>query len=652
MILGIMDSEGRGAHLREELEPIALRLQPRGASCLTAGWAGRQLAVSWIPGQHEDPSRGPRPYVSQDQTIVVMAEGRIYNAGDLRSRIGIDPGCQTPSAAEIIGRLYEKRPQAFLDPVNGQFAFVLWDEVKHALLLGRDRLGIESLFYSPAGPRLVFGSSLRGMMATGWVPRRLNHEAVLQYLLYCYNPTPETLVRNVFKVPAGHVVSVHGSTLSATRYWRLSFAETQVKTEGEYREEVLELIQDAIRIRLDPHRPAGVFLSGGTDSSAIVSLASRLSTRPIQTFSFRCQGRSYDESPYARFVANHYGTRHTEVPYGPECLSLITSAVEWMDEPFCDVGIEIGTYLLGRAAGGNVDHVFSGEGGDELFGGHPVYVADTAAALVNRMPRLMLTPLAHLLQRIPDSDQKKNLQVKLKRFAYSLAFPPELLSHRWRAYYTPVELRALCTRELLADCDMDRVFEGMLRHTREADGRDRLSRSLHADYSTLVDFYLRRLGLLRQHSIERRLPLLDHRLVEYAAKIPSRLKIRHLSETKYIYRRILEGVLPAEILHNRPKLGHSVPMKNWLRENGDLREWAWGILGDGTFRGRGFFRPPVVRRMLDEHVRKSHNHSHRLWGLIVMESWLRSWFDPEFGASPPAAGAGASLPGAAEQASR
>jgi asparagine synthase (glutamine-hydrolysing) len=299
-----------------------------------------------------------------------------------------------------------------------------------------------------------------------------------------------------------------------------------------------------------------------------------------------------------------------------------------MDEPFCDIGIELGTYLLGQAAQGKVSYVFSGEGGDELFGGHPVYVADKLATVVDRLPQSLMSPLVRTLQKLPDSDQKKNFQVKLKRFAYSFSFPPELLSHRWRIYYTPEELQELCTDDFIASCDMTRVFDGVLKYSRETDGRDLLSRSLYSDYYTLVNFYLRRLELLRAFSLESRLPLLDHRLVEYAAKIPSRLKIRRLSDTKYIYKKVLEGVLPRQILYDRPKLGHSIPMKNWMRDDVHLRGWMAEVLSNGSLRNGGFFRKDFIHQMVEEHIQKTHNYSHRLWGLMVLELWLRTWHDP------------------------
>jgi len=630
VILGAWDRSGTGGELAAELRRAGARLAPGKKNAQVTAWHNRHVALCWIPSGIDTLDEASQPFATRDQSIVSLFEGKIYNSAEigtaaLDSHLAFDQS----RSGEALGYLYQRYGERLLDRVNGKFAFALWDERNQRLLLGRDRLGIEPLFYCNDGKRVVFSSSLRGLLATGWVSKELNYEAVLQYLVYCYNPGLETFLQGVTKLPAGHLLSIDGSGASMKQYWRLNFGETQVKTEGEYREEVLGLIEDAIRICLDPHQSPGILLSGGTDSSTIVSLASRMSNEPLRTFSFRCEGRSYDESQYARLIARRHGTDHTEIPYDPDHLSLIANAVETMDEPFCDIGIEIATYLLGRAAQGKVSYMFSGEGGDELFGGHPVYVADKFAAVVDRFPRILTGSLVQLLQKIPDSDQKKNFQVKLKRFAYSLSFPSELLSHRWRAYYKPEELQELCTEDFLASCNLRRLYDGMLRYSSETDGWDPLSRSLYSDYYTLVNFYLRRLGLLRGFSIESRQPLLDYRLVEYAAKIPSRMKIRGVSDTKYIYKKILEGVLPREILYDRPKLGHSVPMKNWLREDATLQKWVEEILSESSILKRGFFRYSVVRRFVDEHLSRRHNHSHRLWGLVVLELWLKAWLDPQ-----------------------
>ena len=629
MILGILDKTRQSAELTDRLLRAAQQVSSERQGVDVEVWSNGNLALCSIPRGIRTLDESPQPFLNEDESVVMVFEGKIHNANEIRETLGSGHKFRTECSGETLVHLYENDRERFLNGVNGKFAFALWDERRQTLVLGRDHLGVESVFYRGDGDRLVFGSSLTAMLAAGLVDRSVNHNAVLQYLLYCYNPSDETFVKEVFKVPGGHTLSVNGSGRKLNRYWRLSFAETQTATEQQYRDEVLELMRDAIRIRMEPDSSPGVFLSGGTDSSAIVSLTSGMWPDPLNTFSFRCEGRSYDESNYARFVAERFGADHTEVPYDPDSLSMMSKAVESMDEPFCDIGIEIATSLLGQAAQGKVSYVFSGEGGDELFAGHPVYVADKVASVVDLIPRPIMSPVARALQVIPDSDQKRNLQVKLKRFAYSLSFPRELLSHRWRAYYTPQELTKLCSEDFLAQCDFENMFEDMARYTREADGKDRLSRSLYSDYHTLVDFYLRRLGLLRGFSIESRLPLMDYRLVEYAARIPSSLKIKGMADTKYIYKKILEGVVPREILYDRPKLGHSVPMKNWLREDASIRDWVGDLLSGGVFKDSGLFRAEYVQRMIDAHLGKTHNNSHRLWGLSVLALWLQHWMGSE-----------------------
>jgi asparagine synthase (glutamine-hydrolysing) len=627
VILGLFDREAGEGELEPALRRAAERVCGERETARPRIWVGSGVALCSLPAGIASLDEAPQPFVSEDGAIAAVFEGKVHNGAELRQTLGSGHRFETDCSGEILVHLYEKHGDGFLDAVNGKFSAALWDERSRRLVLARDRLGIQPLFYADDGRRLVFASSMRALLRSGWIDRELSHDAVLQYLLYSFNPAHPTLIRGVRRLPPGHLLTVDGAEPTLRRYWRLSFAETRVQSEEDYCAEILDLIEQATRIRLESERPPGVFLSGGTDSSAIVSLASKMRGEPLPTFSFRCRGPSYDESSYARFVAEEYGTRHTEIEYGPEALRLMSEAVAAMDEPFCDVGIEIATYLLGRAAHGQVSYVFSGEGGDELFGGHPVYVADKFAVWADRLPGALRVPAARLLQLIPDAAEKNNLQVKLKRFAYGLSFPPGLLSHRWGIYYTPAELRELCTEDFLASCDLGRVFEPVLAYGEEADGKDILSRSLYGHYQTLVSFYLRRLGLLRAFDIESRVPLLDHRLVEYAATVPSRLKIRGLSDSKYIYRRALEKILPRKILYDRPKLGHSVPLKNWLRDDGEVKQWVGDMLSGETLSKRGLFRPAVVRRLIDEHSSRRNNHSHRLWALTVLELWMREWLD-------------------------
>ena len=631
MILGLWDRTASPGELEAELRGGLARLG-HNVGALPTSWHNNHVAFAWLPTEINTLDESAQPFTTRAGSVVSVFEGKLYNHSEIEALINGSSDRDQSRSGETLGYLYERYGENFLNRVNGKFSFALWDEKSQRLLLGRDRLGIESLFYLKLGSRVVFSSSLRALLATRWVSKKLNYEAILQYLLYCYNPGDDTFFEGVRKLPAAHLLSLDNSGACLKSYWDLRFSGTVVKSEDAYREEILDLIEDAIRICFDDDQAPGILLSGGTDSSTIVHFASKISKRPLRTFSFRCEGRSFDESHYARLIAQRYGTEHTEILYEVDHLQTIEKAIHSMDEPFCDIGIELATYLLGEAAQGKVSYMFSGEGGDELFGGHPVYIADKFATLVDRVPRGVTTPFLTLLQKLPDSDQKKNFQVKLKRFAYSLSFPPELLSHRWRVYYKPDEIQTLCTGDFLGRCDLSRLYDRMLRYNKLTDGWDLLSRSLYSDYHTLVNFYLRRLELLRGFSIDSRLPLLDYRLVEYAAQIPSKMKIRGLSNTKYIYKKILEGTLPREILYDRPKLGHSVPMKNWLRENGKVRNWMEDILSESSIAKRGFFRSSMVRRLWDGHLTMRHNFSHRLWALVVLELWLRMWSDSQ----PPA----------------
>ena len=618
MIFGIYDPNRSADALRQIVEDAVS--EPSTVEV----WAEDSIALAWVKSGITSLDEPHQPY-ERDRTVSVF-EGKLYNLDEIQSRLGTD-NLSTKRSGEAIGMLYERYGKDLLDRVNGKFSFAVWDKQSHTLTLGRDRLGIQSLFYSSQGDRLLFSSSLKTLLKLPGISKQLNHQAVIDYLLYCYNPSRDTsFFQGIYKLPASYLLKANGSGVTRHQYWNLDFTNTEPKTEEQYKQEIPALIEDAVKLRLDTQQPPGVLLSGGIDSSTMVSLTSKLSSTPISTFSFRCRGKSYDESQYARLIADRFKTNHTEVAYETKEVASIANVAASMDEPFCDIGIEIATFILGRAARGKVSYVFSGEGGDELFGGHPVYTADKLAAYVDRIPKPIIAPITRVLQTLPDSDRKKNLQVKLKRFSYSVAFPPELLSHRWRIYYTAAELDTLCTEKLLADSSADTLFDTMLEQTKKLEP-DLLSRCLSSDYWTLVNFYLRRLELLRQFGIENRLPLLDYRLVEYAAKIPSDLKIKGFDDTKYIYKQALRGILPDKILFDRPKLGHSVPMKNWLRQETEIINWVTNILNSESFQQRGLFKAQAIQKLLDEHRNKLHNNSHRLWALVVLELWLREYLD-------------------------
>ena len=344
--------------------------------------------------------------------------------------------------------------------------------------------------------------------------------------------------------------------------------------------------------------------------------------RGFHSFSFRCAGESFDESPYAKIVADALGTKHSVIEYGPEDILQIEKCIPLMDEPFCDLGINVATYLLGRsAADGSID-IFTGDGGDELFGGHPVYLADRVARVVDSIPGMLKNPFLGLGRRLRDSDRKKDWRVKLGRFARSYRFPESLGTHRWRVYYEREDLHHLFQPELLNEESLDRVFFDVIEYNQEIETRDALARSLYSDYQTVVQFYLRRLEMIESMGLHPRFPMLDPDIVRFCAAIPSRYKIKGASDTKYIEKKVLEPWLPHAVVHRKDKLGHSIPMKNWMRENRTVKTFMRDLLSPQTLKNTGFFQPDTVERMIMEHQERLQNHSHRLWALMVLQLWL------------------------------
>ena len=317
-------------------------------------WTKDSIALAWLKSGISTLDEPHQPYHS-DRTVSVF-EGKLYNLAELQSRLGTDV-LSTECSGKALGMLYERYGEDFLERVNGKFSLALWDKRSQTLTLGRDRLGIQSLFYSSQGDRLLFSSSLKTLLKLPGISKQLNHQAVIDYLLYCYNPSRDrSFFQGVYKLPASHLLKVNSSGVTRYQYWNLDFSNTESKTEDQYKTEIPALIEDAVKLRLDTQQPPGVLLSGGIDSSTMVSLTSKLSSTPISTFSFRCRGKSYDESQYARLIANRFQTNHTEVPYETKEVSCIAEVAASMDEPFCDIGIEIATFLLGRTASGQVSH--------------------------------------------------------------------------------------------------------------------------------------------------------------------------------------------------------------------------------------------------------------------------------------------------------
>ncbi len=553
--------------------------------------------------------------------ISVVFQGRIYNFKEMRKLLGEQRMCNNP--AQLIHLLYLKYGESFVGKLRGKFAFALYHHKDHVLMLARDHIGIEPLYYLEDSEKIVFSTSLMILVHYPKVRKELNIQAVYQFLLYCYNPAFYSFFLNVMKLRPGHLFLYGNESSTVKRYWKLSFVPALDQNESEIIVQLREKIDEAVRIRMSAESHSGVFLSGGMDSSTVLSFAQKYSEPSLRTFSYRCRGVSFDESKYARIVSDFYQTNHSLVEYSTEQVKRIAELVQRMDEPFCDLGINIATELLGEEAHGKVRYVLTGDGGDELFGGHPVYLADRAGQWFEHVPNLFKNPFLWMGLKLKDSDKKKDFRVKWKRFSQSVRFPASLFSHRWRIYYSPDQLISILNEEFGTGIKDEELYQPLLEINDESNGIHLLNKSLYSDYITVVGFYLRRMDLIQHYGIESRFPLLDYQLVEFGATIHPGLKIRHHSETKYILKQAMRNILPKEIVFRKDKLGHSIPMKNWMRNDKVVREFIGDILSESSLHRRGLFNSKRISQMISEHLAKRNNHSHRIWALLVLELWLR-----------------------------
>jgi len=563
----------------------------------------------------------------KDNLFIFFSDKNSSLSGDQKSPLFINGdvfsvnGRNENFNARSLYELYKTQKDKLWPEINGDFSAAVWDDVEKRLVLIRDRIGVGTLFFAEKDDGLVFSTSLKDLAVVLGRTGEINHTTLLRYLVFCYNPGSETFFRGIKRVRPAHYLAWSEKGLEEKQYWDISF-KNEISIEKDAAEMIREELSKAVKLRLKEPKKTGAFLSGGLDSSSIVSLLNKNGADRISTFSFRCRGESFDESPFAKIVADAFKTEHRVVEYTPESVLKAESMTMFMDEPFSDVGINIATYLLASEAEGRVKDLFTGDGGDELFAGHPVYVADKTAAMFSAIPVFVLRPLFNLGRRLHDSEKKKDLKVKLKRFSESYFFPKELGTHRWRVYYQPHALSRIVDKDVFNSADPDDVFKDVISINNQAKSEDSLGTSLYSDYQTVVQFYLRRMDMARSFGLVPRTPMLDPEIVNLCSKIDSRLKIKGFSDTKYIERVAVEPLLPYEITRRKDKLGHSVPLKNWMRDNQTVNSFIKDVLSEDRINRRGIVSYQAVEKMMTEHELRKFNHSHRLWALVILELWM------------------------------
>ena len=568
-----------------------------------------------------DLDTGRQPLTNEDDTIVASQNGEIYNYVELRDELRRrGHRFRTQGDTEVIVHAYEEYGDAFVEYLRGMFALAIWDRRRQRLVLARDRLGKKPIYWRLIDGRLTYGSELKALLTADERPREVDVTSLALYLQYQYVPAPRSILMGIQKLSPASILTWDGGEPEIRRYWKLAYRPKSTRSEDEDRERCEELIREAVRLRLRSDVPVGVFLSGGMDSSVVTAMMAGLSDRPVRTFSIGFDERAFDELPYARAVARHFDTDHTEEVVTLDAMRLLPALATHFDEPFGDPSA-IPTMQVAQLAATQLKVVLTGDGGDEAFGGYVRYRFQSAMGALARLPR----PFQHLFAAGAQSFLSRTMAKPLLRrrtesWRRLIDLGPNDRYVALMTLHHQAERDALLGRHVPTDDYLIEALEG----DPDATGLDRL---LRADTLTYLpeDLLVKVDRATMAKSLEARAPLLDHVLVEFAATLPTDRKVRR-RESKWILRQVARSLMPAEMV-DRPKMGFGVPIGTWFK--GALGEHYRQVVLAGDSRSRDHLDTNVAARLLAEHQSGLRDHGHRLWILLVFELWLRRWMSSD-----------------------
>jgi asparagine synthase (glutamine-hydrolysing) len=576
----------------------------------TGGLGFRRLSIIDVAGGHQ-------PIYNEDESAAIILNGEIYNHHELRSGL-IERGhrFRTRSDVETVLHLWEEKGERCLDDMRGMFALAIWNRRDRSLFLARDRVGKKPIYYAtlPNGG-IVFGSEIKAILQHPEVRREPDPRALDHFLTLQYVPSPMTAFAGIKRLPPASWLRWREGKIETGRYWHLEYEDKFRESEAELKEELLRLLREAVAIRLESEVPLGAFLSGGIDSSAVVAFASQAMSRPLKTFSIGFQPASFDESAYARMVAEKFGTDHHELIVTGGAPDLIDDIVWHYDQPFGDSSA-VPSFHVARITRPHVTVVLNGDGGDESFAGYDRYRLSRFGTYF-RVPlpaRLGIQALARPAARF---------------FGRGRRIVDVGVRDQYEAYYaTLVHVHPARKPWLYTDEFRARVAEQVspaLAHMRATPHAALLDSMLDTDVNHyLPDDLLVKMDVATMaYSLEARSPLLDHKVMEFMARVPAGLKLRG-GESKYLLKSALRGILPDAIL-DRPKMGFGVPLGGWLRES--LKEMLVDTVLSERALQRGYFKPDAVKQMVSAHMAGSNDYQYVLWDLLLLERWHRMFID-------------------------
>ncbi len=563
---------------------------------------------------------GDQPIATDDDETAIVFNGEIYNHLELRGELEkLGHRFHSHSDTETVLHAFVEWDTACFARLRGMFAIALWSKASRRLVLARDRMGIKPLYIARRGEDLLFGSELKTIFVHPEIDRQLSLEGLNCYLSLNYVPCPWTMVEGIEKLPAGQWLEWLDGKTRVESYWSLPAGPIRERPLAEACEELDGLLQKAVREHLLSDVPLGLWLSGGVDSSTVLHYAAGASAKPIKTLSVSFLGRSFDETEYLRAAAKKYGTDHQEFDLNPgaDLVGAIREFAYYSDEPSSDAGA-LPVWFLSKMSKTQVTVALSGEGADELFGGYLTYRANQLARPMRWMPEWGLQIGLGLARLMPVSDDKISREYMVKRFLAGSLMTPEYAHVYWNGTFSADEVRALSAKVLPAA--LDRKL-GELRDSPAR--RDGVSPYLWWDQKYfLADDILNKVDRMSMaHSLEVRPPFLDHRVVEFAATLPSALKIQG-SRQKIVLKELMKDKLPPAILQ-RKKVGFDIPAHEWMR--GPLRELFLETVREGLAEQGSLFRPGAVQELMRLHLERRINVGYHLWGLLLLFLWMKKW---------------------------
>lgn len=585
----------------------------------SVGLGMRRLAII-------DLKSGKQPIHNHDRSSWIVFNGEIYNYLELREKLEkLGHTFYTNSDTEAIVHAYDQFGVDCPKHLRGMFAFAIWNERTQELFLARDRVGKKPLLYAQVGSQLVFGSEFSALLLHPDISRDVEPEALDYYLSFMCIPAPLTAYRAIRKLEPGHWLRWRNGEIELQRYWQPDFTKKIAISEEEAGERTVEILRDAVRVRLMSEVPLGAFLSGGVDSSAVVALMSQESSEPVKTFSIGFDEQDFSEIHHARRIAEHVGADHHEFIVRPDALEVLPTLVEHYGEPYADSSA-VPTYYVAKETRKHVTVALNGDGGDESFAGYERYVAMGITEKYRRVPSFLREAvIKETVNLIPTSPLKRTKVRSVQRMLNAVALPKVDRYTRWMSVFNEETKQPLYSdffREQTRSANATGILGEWFKR---ANGIGILDAMLLTDQMTyLPNDLLVKVDIASMAvSLEARSPFLDHQVIEFAASLPQDLKLRRLT-TKYLLKKVLRKFLPAENL-NRGKMGFGVPIGHWFR--GQMQAFLREVLLSEKALRRGLFKPETVRQLVELHTSGERDYSQQLWTLLMLELWFNRFID-------------------------